>query len=100
MSLLEALQVPYTACLSEQSSYPHCQVGGRPMPFRRTNYCLLLLSSLCFIYAVSAFAEDTIRATVSVTKGSTPVSNLTQADFNVKDSGKTRGVTEFTAPTL
>ena len=70
------------------------------MSFRRANYFLLLLSSLSFIHCISAFAQDTVRATVSATKGATPVSNLTQADFNVKDSGKPRTVTAFTAPTL
>jgi VWFA-related protein len=70
------------------------------MSFRRANFFLILLSSLFAIYSISAVAEDTVRATVSATKGGTPVSNLTLADFGVKDSGKPRTVTAFTAPTL
>ena len=57
------------------------------------------------MFAVSGFfvlnilaAQETIRATVSATGvGGVPVTNLTQTDFSVKDAGKPRTLTAFTA---
>ena len=60
---------------------------------------ILQFIGLCIVLAVFLAAQDTVRATVSVAGQSpAPITNLTKNDFSVKDAGKPRTLTAFTAP--
>ena len=60
---------------------------------------ILQFIGLCIVLAVFLAAQDTVRATVSAAgQSAAPITNLTKNDFSVKDAGKPRTLTAFTAP--
>ena len=61
---------------------------------------LILTFLVCLLaFTPAATAQDAVRLAVSAAaQGGAPVTNLTKADFAVKDSGKPRNLTDFTAP--
>ncbi len=68
----------------------------------KSHRCLsLVVAFLVFVVACapSTVAQDTVRLAVSAAaQGGASVTDLTKADFAVKDSGKPRTLANFTAP--
>src|SRR5271165_670895 len=59
----------------------------------------LLFVSVCLPLALSGFAQDNVRLTVTVTgSDGAPVRVLKKADFSLQDSGKPRTIDTFVSP--
>jgi len=67
------------------------------MNLYRIRFLIGFIALCLFLSLHVAVAQDNIHATVAAVNGSAPVSNLTKADFTVKDSGKPSTITSFTS---
>ncbi len=68
------------------------------MPIRRFLFVIIFVA-VCALIAFSGFAQESVRATVSVTVGDgSPVLDLKKTDFSLQDAGKPRTIDTFVSP--
>ena len=62
-------------------------------------FLMFMLLALCAMLALSGFAQDNVRDTVSVTGGDgSPLLDLKKTEFSLQDAGKARMIDSFASP--